>query len=132
MDGDADDADADGECQPSDHLLPRARDTHPQDTEAPKVAEGAGSGSDGVERCGSCYGAGEPGQCCTSCEEVRELYAKKGWAFKPSQMEQCQKEGFVRTVTSETAEGCRISGQLEVPRVSSYQLLCCLFLMIVC
>lgn len=28
--------------------------------------------------CGSCYGAGEQGQCCTTCDEIRQLYKKKG------------------------------------------------------
>lgn len=34
-----------------------------------------------AQKCGSCYGAGAPGQCCTSCDEVRELYRKKGCVF---------------------------------------------------
>jgi hypothetical protein len=31
--------------------------------------------------CGSCYGAGEAGQCCNTCADVRGAYRKKGWAF---------------------------------------------------
>lgn len=31
--------------------------------------------------CGSCYGAGEPGDCCNSCDDIRNAYRKKGWAF---------------------------------------------------
>ena len=54
---------------------------------------GSGSGSGtgkfvAKPKCGSCYGAGDEGQCCESCEVIRELYRKKGWAFRPSGMEQ--------------------------------------------
>ena len=31
--------------------------------------------------CGSCYGAGEAGECCNSCGDIRNAYRKKGWAF---------------------------------------------------
>jgi hypothetical protein len=32
--------------------------------------------------CGSCYGAEtNPGDCCNTCEQVQEMYRKKGWAF---------------------------------------------------
>lgn len=31
-----------------------------------------------TEGCGSCYGAGGEGVCCNTCEEVREVYKKKG------------------------------------------------------
>ena len=29
--------------------------------------------------CGSCYGAGEKGECCNTCEQVVTLYTAKGW-----------------------------------------------------
>jgi len=33
--------------------------------------------------CGSCYGAGDPGQCCNTCDDVRMVYRKKNWALRP-------------------------------------------------
>lgn len=40
--------------------------------------------------CGSCYGAeDETRRCCNTCEQIREQYRKKGWAFtNPERMEQ--------------------------------------------
>lgn len=29
--------------------------------------------------CGSCYSAGDPGQCCNTCDEVKSAYERKGW-----------------------------------------------------
>ena len=42
--------------------------------------------------CGSCYG-GTPaegdGECCNSCDDVREAYTRKGWSFgNPGGIEQ--------------------------------------------
>jgi len=34
-----------------------------------------------VDGCGSCYGAGESGECCNTCNDIRTAYRKKGWAF---------------------------------------------------
>jgi hypothetical protein len=31
--------------------------------------------------CGSCYGAGEVGECCNSCDDVQRAYKIKGWAL---------------------------------------------------
>lgn len=35
-------------------------------------------------KCGSCYGAKRSGSCCDTCDELRDAYIKKGWAFEPS------------------------------------------------
>jgi hypothetical protein len=46
--------------------------------------------STAVADCGACYG-GIPGTtgCCNSCEEVRDAYNRKGWAFSdPDSIEQ--------------------------------------------
>lgn len=76
------------------------------------------------------------------CEhDVRELYRKKGWAFKPAGMapvcpavhpppslrltfppllcrtRQCQREGFMESVKANRGEGCNMRGYLEVPKV---------------
>ena len=70
--------------------------------------------------CGSCYGAEtEELSCCNTCEQVREAYRKKGWAFSVlNDISQCSKEGFVDSVKSQKGEGCNIEGWLEVPRVA--------------
>ena len=33
-----------------------------------------------ADYCGSCYGAGKEGQCCNTCEELKQAYSEKGWA----------------------------------------------------
>lgn len=44
--------------------------------------------------CGDCYGAGQPGQCCNTCEDVRAAYRTKGWNFNMATVTQCAREGF--------------------------------------
>ena len=46
--------------------------------EEKKSADGETVMKDG---CGSCYGAGEEGECCNTCADIRNAYRKKGWAF---------------------------------------------------
>ena len=69
--------------------------------------------------CGSCYGAEEqPGDCCNTCEEVREAYRRKGWALTdPDGVQQCTKEGLLQQFHSVEGEGCHIYGSLEVNKV---------------
>lgn len=31
------------------------------------------------EVCGSHYGAGEDGECCNTCDDVKRAYSRKGW-----------------------------------------------------
>ena len=75
-----------------------------------RVAEGA---------CGDCYGAGAEGQCCNTCEEVRDVYRKKGWQLQMKGVTQCEQEGFYGDVTTQLGarEGCNAYGSLEVPKV---------------
>jgi hypothetical protein len=75
-----------------------------------RVAEGA---------CGDCYGAGAEGQCCNTCEEVRDVYRKKGWQLQMKGVTQCEQEGFYGDVTAQLGarEGCNAYGSLEVPKV---------------
>ena len=75
-----------------------------------RVAEGA---------CGDCYGAGAEGQCCNTCEEVREVYRKKGWQLQMKGVTQCEQEGFYGDVSAQLSarEGCNAYGSLEVPKV---------------
>mmetsp|Transcript_57518 Transcript_57518/g.135342 ORF Transcript_57518/g.135342 Transcript_57518/m.135342 type:complete len:416 (-) Transcript_57518:75-1322(-) len=89
----------------------------PEKVEEEKPAEKAEAG---VKKCGSCYGAEDhPGQCCNTCDEVREAYRKRGWAFSLAQhITQCQKEGFLQKLQQEKHEGCNIHGHLEVNKVA--------------
>jgi hypothetical protein len=69
--------------------------------------------------CGSCYGAAPDGKCCNTCEEVREAYRIKGWAFSQlGRIEQCVNEGFEEKLKSQVNEGCRIYGYLLVNKVA--------------
>uniref|UniRef100_A0A663E215 Endoplasmic reticulum-Golgi intermediate compartment protein n=1 Tax=Aquila chrysaetos chrysaetos TaxID=223781 RepID=A0A663E215_AQUCH len=35
-------------------------------------------------------------ECCNTCDDVREAYRRRGWAFKnPDSIEQCKREGFM-------------------------------------
>ena len=67
-------------------------------------------GPDGLP-CGNCYGSEEdPDQCCNTCEEVKDAYRKKGWAFSPDGIDQCTKEFVLSTV--EAVSAMRISPRL--------------------
>ncbi|ELU18587.1 hypothetical protein CAPTEDRAFT_139951 [Capitella teleta] len=72
------------------------------------------------DRCESCYGAeSEAHKCCNTCNEVREAYRQKGWAFVDAQnIEQCMREGYVSQLEEGKNEGCRIYGFLEVNKVA--------------
>ncbi|XP_046547379.1 endoplasmic reticulum-Golgi intermediate compartment protein 3-like [Haliotis rubra] len=57
--------------------------------------------------------------CCNTCEDVREAYRKKGWAFNnPSTIEQCKREGWSEKMSAQKNEGCRVFGYLEVNKVA--------------
>lgn len=70
--------------------------------------------------CGSCYGAETvSGQCCNTCDEVREAYRSKGWAFAfAMHIVQCQKEGFLSQLDEQKGEGCEVAGHLIVNKVA--------------
>ncbi|XP_053382292.1 endoplasmic reticulum-Golgi intermediate compartment protein 3-like isoform X1 [Mercenaria mercenaria] len=71
------------------------------------------------DRCESCYGAEtEDKKCCNTCEEVRDQYRKKGWAFKESDaIEQCKREGWSDKIKAQQNEGCNVYGYIEVNKV---------------
>ncbi|XP_068119766.1 endoplasmic reticulum-Golgi intermediate compartment protein 3 isoform X1 [Hyperolius riggenbachi] len=71
-------------------------------------------------RCESCYGAETDDiRCCNSCDDVREAYRRKGWAFKtPDSIEQCKREGFSQKMQEQKNEGCEVYGFLEVNKVA--------------
>eukprot|EP00978_Attheya_sp_CCMP212_P026171 scaffold85642_cov63-Attheya_sp.AAC.1 len=61
-----------------------------------------------AEECGSCYGAGEEGDCCQTCDDVKRMYTLKGWGLNNmAEIEQCK-----HTITSEDekGEGCNVHG----------------------
>uniref|UniRef100_A0AAR2LCR3 Endoplasmic reticulum-Golgi intermediate compartment protein n=1 Tax=Pygocentrus nattereri TaxID=42514 RepID=A0AAR2LCR3_PYGNA len=72
------------------------------------------------DRCESCYGAEtEELKCCNTCDDVREAYRRRGWAFKtPDTIEQCKREGFSQKMQEQKNEGCRVYGFLEVNKVA--------------
>ncbi|XP_064597397.1 endoplasmic reticulum-Golgi intermediate compartment protein 3-like [Liolophura sinensis] len=72
------------------------------------------------DRCESCYGAETVDKkCCNTCEEVREAYRKKGWAFNnPDGIEQCDREGWSDKMMSQKNEGCQVMGYLQVNKVA--------------
>lgn len=70
--------------------------------------------------CGSCYGAETAdAPCCNTCEQVREAYRKKGWAFSdPSSIMQCVTEGWTTQIKEQMNEGCRVHGTVSVSKVA--------------
>lgn len=48
---------------------------------------------------------------------MREAYRKKGWAFKPAEVEQCKREGWDEKLKKQMNEGCQLFGTLEVNKV---------------
>jgi endoplasmic reticulum-Golgi intermediate compartment protein 3 len=70
------------------------------------------SGEDGKEeeKCGSCYGAGEEGECCNTCEDVRRAYKRRGWILRTefTKIEQCEVED--KSTESQDGEGCNVHG----------------------
>lgn len=64
---------------------------------------------DDHEECGSCYGAGEEGECCNTCDDVRRAYKRRGWILKDTkEIKQCKKERA--TTKDESGEGCNVHG----------------------
>lgn len=63
---------------------------------------------DETDLCGSCYGAGEEGECCSTCEDVRRAYKQRGWVLhvEESNVVQCKNEG----TEEQEGEGCNVHG----------------------
>jgi endoplasmic reticulum-Golgi intermediate compartment protein 3 len=65
-------------------------------------------GTEPEEECGSCYGAGEEGECCNTCEDVKRAYKRKGWMLTDySEIKVCKeyKQGY-----EDDDEGCNVHG----------------------
>lgn len=69
-----------------------------------------------IGECGNCYGAGTKGQCCQTCQDVKDAYERIGWRFKPQGITQCASEAFLTNMNEQFAEdgGCQIYGRLEL------------------
>ena len=65
-------------------------------------------------------------RCCNTCDDVKEAYRQKGWAFRsPEKIEQCHRDGFVGKLAEQKNEGCRVFGYLEVNRVGHFGRISC-------
>ncbi|KDO29037.1 hypothetical protein SPRG_06092 [Saprolegnia parasitica CBS 223.65] len=69
--------------------------------------------------CGNCYGAGDPGECCNTCEDVKNAYVRRNWAL-PSlhTVVQCMNADLEAILKGDIKEGCRITGHLDVAKVA--------------
>jgi len=74
----------------------------------------------GEAKCDSCYGAETAElRCCNTCEDVRNAYRNKGWAFKdPGSIEQCKREHWRDQFEEQKNEGCVVYGHIEVSKVA--------------
>ena len=69
--------------------------------------EGELEGKKEEEVCGSCYGAGEEGECCNSCDDVKRAYNRMGWKLSdPTVIKQCRDSG----PEEQPGEGCNVHG----------------------
>ena len=95
------------------------KDTMGAPTSAPRDKHGNAVGANETY-CGSCYGAEHnETACCNTCDEVREAYRKRGWAFTGAvEIEQCGREGFLEKIKEQEGEGCNVYGFLEVNKVA--------------
>lgn len=73
-----------------------------------------------ADYCGSCYGAGGEGQCCNTCDDVRQAYVSKGWDSTDvlRDSEQCKRDAKNPGGVSRPGEGCRIAGMMSVNKVA--------------
>lgn len=75
-----------------------------------------------IGKCGNCYGAGRPGQCCNTCQSVRDSYERLGWVFKPQGIIQCSTEAYITTLREQYAEdgGCQVYGRLQLSKSAGH------------
>jgi hypothetical protein len=75
-----------------------------------------------IGSCGNCYGAGRKGECCNTCQDVKDAYARLGWRFKPQGIIQCNSEAMMVNLKEQYAEdgGCQIYGRLELNKAAGH------------
>jgi len=63
-----------------------------------------------IGSCGLCYGAGRPGECCNTCQDVKDAYERVGWHFKAQGILQCSSESVIENVKDQFAVdgGCQV------------------------
>lgn len=62
--------------------------------------------------CLSCYGAGDEGECCNTCEDVQRAYKRKGWAMPQlATIAQCTRSGKEEEGDN---EGCNVHGKVAL------------------
>jgi len=61
--------------------------------------------------CGSCYGAGDEGECCNTCDDVKRTYMRKGWQLPEIEIKQCANE---MRISDEDGEGCNVHGKVAL------------------
>ncbi|CAM42729.2 conserved hypothetical protein [Leishmania braziliensis MHOM/BR/75/M2904] len=79
--------------------------------------------ADGVEKenCPSCYGAERsPGDCCHTCEDVRQAYAQKGWRLNVDDIsvEQCAEDRIKMATAAFGKEGCNLYATFAASRAT--------------
>ena len=82
--------------------------------------EGGGSNSNNnpdeevedEQACGSCYGAGDEGECCNTCDDVKRAYRRKQWHIPDiTTIVQCQ---HLKHAAEEEGEGCNVHGYVAL------------------
>ena len=74
------------------------------------VAEGGSDDdeADDEQECGSCYGAGDGGECCNTCDDVKRAYHRKHWHVPDvTAIAQC---AHMKRAKDEGGEGCNVHG----------------------
>lgn len=65
-----------------------------------------------VVDCGSCYGAGDEGECCNTCDDVKRAYHRKSWHIPDvTVISQCA--NAIRA-SDEDGEGCHVHGYVAL------------------
>lgn len=106
------------------HHMPKEKHVPGESTEVAAAFEN-GTKVEPQEYCGSCYGAGDEGECCNTCEDVRNAYRKKGWSFEQAMaseegIAQCVRDNYIDDLNeqSENKEGCNLHGTIQVQKVA--------------
>lgn len=78
---------------------------------------------DGAEKenCPSCYGAErDPGDCCHTCDEVRQAYARRQWTLDVDDIsvEQCAEERLKLASAVSGKEGCNVYASFAASRAT--------------
>mmetsp|Transcript_36946 Transcript_36946/g.78808 ORF Transcript_36946/g.78808 Transcript_36946/m.78808 type:complete len:441 (-) Transcript_36946:325-1647(-) len=81
-------------------------------SDADKKGDENSEEADDEEDCGSCYGAGEAGECCNTCDDVKRAYRRKQWHIPDiTKVDQC---AHVVRASDEEGEGCNVHGYVAL------------------